>query len=229
MQRLPRGAVLLVAAATGLFVILGVLVRAVHSEAPEAKATASTESSSSTPSATGQVQASVTGPIASRTTDAGGHKSIWRAPMFHAERTDDSGGASAPVQDDNAPPATRGNTKNLEFGGTQLREQTKAVGHWVQRCADDAKKAGLAPSGTAILTYVVAKHGDKYEVEDTGIDEDKTTLQGTELLDCMRTTALAMHFEGLPREATGIVATRSVTLKDGVITEYKHVGFSYLR
>jgi hypothetical protein len=219
---------LLVAAATGLFVILGVLVRAVHSEAPDAKKTASTESSS-TPSKSGPAPASVTGPLASRTPDAGGRKSIWRAPMFQVERTADSDGATARAPDDNAPPATRGNTKNLEFGGTQLRAQTKAVGLWVQRCAEDAKKKGLTPSGTAVLTYVVAKHGDKFEVEDTGIDEDKTTLQGTELLDCMRTTAFAMHFEGLPREASGIVATRSVTLKDGVITDYKHVGFSYLR
>lgn len=229
MQRSPRGAVLLVAGAIGLFVILGVLVRAVHSEAPDTSGThESTASRPGTSQPGASAPSSVSGPIAARDPSSA-RKSIWKSPMLRAEQGDSDSGPSAPVADDNAPPATRGNTKNLEFGGTQLRAQTKAVGFWVQRCVDEAKKKGLTPSGTAVLTYVVAKHGDKYEVEDTGIDEDKTTLAGAELLDCMRTTAFAMHFEGLPREASGIVATRSVTLKDGVMTEYKHVGFSYLR
>ena len=219
---------LLVAGAAGLFVTLGVLVRAVHSEAPEMQPTVSSGTPSQ-PHASAPAPAGSSGAIASR--DPAKSKSIWKAPMFRAERADDSATASAPVEDENAPPGTSGNKKNLQFGGTQLRAQTKAVGHWVQKCVDEAKKKGLSPNGTAMLTYVVAKHGDKYEVEDTGIDEEKTTLEGgsTELLDCMRTTAFAMHFEGLPREATGIVASRSVTLKNGVITEYKHVEFSYLR
>jgi hypothetical protein len=226
MQR--RGAAVLVAGGIGLFVILGVLVRAVHSEAPDTQpsVTRGTPGSTGTPSASGTASG---GPIATRDPSPQ-HKSFWKMPMLHAQADGAESAPSAPeVADDNAPPATRGNTKNLEFGGTQLRAQTKAVGMWMQRCTDDARKKGLTPSGTAVLTYVVAKHGDKYEVEDTGIDEEKTSLESGELLDCMRTTAFAMHFEGLPREASGIVATRSVTLKNGVITEYKHVGFSYLR
>jgi hypothetical protein len=219
--------VLLVAGAAGLFVTLGVLVHAVHSEAPETEPTVS-HSTASQPNAPASVSTSSNGPIASRDPVVKS-KSIWKTPMFTAGRVDDSTTASAPIEDENAPPGTSGNKKNLEFGGTQLRAQTKAVGHWVQKCVDEAKKKGATLNGTAMLTYVVAKHGDKYEVEDSGIDEDKTTLQNTELLDCMRTTAFAMHFEGLPREATGIVASRSVTLKDGVMVEYKHVSFSYLR
>ncbi|HTL33888.1 MAG TPA: hypothetical protein VL326_12220 [Kofleriaceae bacterium] len=226
MQR-SRGALLVVAGAIGLFAILGVLVRAVHSEVPEAAGTH--ESAASQPGASQSgTPSSPSGAIAARDPSPQ-RKSIWKTPMMHVSQGDSDSAPSAPVVDENAPPATRGNTKNLQFGGTQLREQTNKVSHWVQMCVSDAKKKGLAPSGTAILTYVVAKHGDKYEVEDTGIDEDKTTLEGTELLDCLRTTAFAMHFEGLPREASGIIATRSVTLKDGVLTEYKHVGFSYLR
>jgi hypothetical protein len=45
----------------------------------------------------------------------------------------------------------------------------------------------------------------------------------------MRETARAMKFEGLPREAEGLVVTRSVTLEAGKLVDYKHVGFSYLR
>jgi hypothetical protein len=225
MQR--SSAVLLVAGAAGLFVMLGVLVRAVHSEAPETRPT----TSSTSPALPHQASVPAA-PAAPVTSHDAARTSIWRSPMFHASRSDEparSDTASAPVVDEAAPPATRGNTKNLQFGGTQLREQTNKVSIWVQKCVADAKKKGLALTGTAMLTYVVAKHGDKYEVEDTGIDEDKTTLQDTELLDCLRTTALAMQFEGLPREATGIVATRSVKLEAGKLVEYKHVGFSYLR
>jgi len=225
MQR-SRGAVLVVAGAIGLFAILGVLVRAVHSEVPEA--TATHESTASQTGASQPAPASANGPVAARDPSPK-HKSIWSSPMMHVSQGDTESAPSAPVVDDNAPPATRGNTKNLEFGGTQLRAQTKAAGYWLQQCVDEAKKKGLTPSGTAVLTYVVAKNGDQYRVEDTGIDEEKTTIQDTGLLDCMRTTAFSMHFEGLPREASGIVATRSVTLKNGVITENKHVGFSYLR
>jgi hypothetical protein len=224
MQR--SSAVLLVAGAAGLLVLLGVLVRAVHSEAPEATPTVSSEPSSSPQTAS--PHASASGPVASRTPDASGRRpSIWRAPGIRIDR----GGDSAPVADtqESAPPATEDNKQNLHFGGTQLREQTKAVGVKVQRCVDDANKKGLSPTGEAMLTYVVAKHGDKYEVETTGIDDEKTTLQNTELLDCLRTTALAMHFEGLPREATSIVASRVVKLEAGKVVEYKHVSFSYLR
>jgi hypothetical protein len=141
------------------------------------------------------------------------------------ERTDDSTPATA-VADDNAPPATRGNTKNLHFGGAQLRTQAEAVRPLVEKCVTEK---GQGANGATVLTYVVAKHGDKVQVEDTGIDDDKTTLQSTELLDCLRETARNMSFEGLPREASGLVVTRSVKVESGKLVEYKHVGFSYLR
>ena len=131
--------------------------------------------------------------------------------------------------DDHPPPATRANTKNLHFGGTQLRAQTAAVEPLVKKCIEAATAAGGSPTGKAVLTYVVAQRGDKVAVEDTGIDEDKTTLQGDQLLDCLRETARGMKFEGLPREAEALVVTRTITLEHGAITEYKHVGFSYLR
>lgn len=89
--------------------------------------------------------------------------------------------------------------------------------------------AGARPTGTAILTYIVAKRGDKVEVEDTGFDIEKTTLQQDGLVECLHQTAKAMKFEGLPREAEGLYVTRSITLESGAINEYKHVGFSYLR
>jgi hypothetical protein len=66
-------------------------------------------------------------------------------------------------------------------------------------------------------------------VEDTGVDEDKTTLPGGDLLDCLRETSRSMKFEGLPREADGIVVTRAVTVDHGKLVGNKHVTFSYLR
>jgi hypothetical protein len=225
MQR--SSAVLLVAGAAGLLVLLGVLVRAVHSGSPEPTPTVSSDRSIDSPLTTSS-QTTASGPVASRTPDASGRRpSIWHAPGFRIERTDEStpaGGAA--VAEDNAPPASRGNTKDLHFGGFQLRTQAEAVRPLVEKCVTEK---GQGATGATVLTYVVAKHGGKVEVEDTGIDDDKTTLQNTELLDCLRETARKMTFEGLPREASGLVVTRSVTLESGKLVEYKHVGFSYLR
>ena len=151
-----------------------------------------------------------------------------RAPGPSNSPRDDVRPAPGPV-DDHPPPASRENTKNLHFGGAQLRAQAAAVEPLVKKCVEAAKTAGGSPTGKAMLTYVVAQRGDKVQVEDTGIDEDKTTLQGDQLLECLRETARAMKFEGLPREAEALVVTRTITLEHGAITEYKHVGFSYLR
>jgi hypothetical protein len=220
MQR--STAVLLVAGGTALFVTLGVLVRAVHSES-----SASDASTSSHPSA----------PIASRT-DPSAEPSRsttppWRGSVvrhIHRDEADDSSSASAaPSLDEHAPPATRANTKNLEFGGKQLRAQTAAVEPLVVKCIADAVAAGQSPTGKATLTYIVTQRGDKVFVEDTGVDEDKTTLPSGELLDCLRETSRSMKFEGLPREADGIVVTRAVTVDHGKLVGNKHVTFSYLR
>jgi hypothetical protein len=107
--------------------------------------------------------------------------------------------------------------------------QTKAVEPLVRECIDKAVAAGVRPTGTAMLTYIVAKHGDKYEIEDTGIDDDKTTIQNPALLECLHQTSKAMKFEALPRDAHATIAARSVTLQDGKLTESRHVTFSYLR
>jgi len=215
MQR--STAVLLAAGGAGLFVILGVLVRAVHSESSASGATASSH-----PSA----------PIASRG-DSEGATPAWRAPAarhVHRDEADDSTSApAAPSLDEHAPPATRANTEHLEFGGAQLRAQTAAVEPLLVKCVDDAVATGQAPTGKAMLTYIVVRKGDKTYVEDTGIDEDKTTLPAGQLLDCLRETARSMKFEGLPREAQGIVATRAVTVDHGKLVGNKHVTFSYLR
>jgi hypothetical protein len=120
-------------------------------------------------------------------------------------------------------------TKNLHFGGTQLRAQTKAVEPLVRECVEKAAIAGARPSGTAMLTYHVAKRGDALEVEATGIDNEKTTIENEALLECLHQTAKAMKFVGLPRDAQEIYAARRVTLENGKVTEYKHVTFSYLR
>jgi hypothetical protein len=106
--------------------------------------------------------------------------------------------------------------------------QAKAVEPLMRECVDKAVAAGARPTGTAMLTYIVAKHGDKFDIEDTGIDEEQTTLQNPALLECLHQTSKAMKFEVLPRNAQATSAARRVTLVDGKITESKHVTFSYL-
>lgn len=128
-----------------------------------------------------------------------------------------------------APPEPKVDTENLHYGGTQLRAQTAAVEPLVQKCLDAEVAAGRPPTGTAMLTYIVAKRGDKYVVEDTGVDEDKTTVQGEALLTCLRETSRAMKFEGLPKSAEALTVSRRVSFERGKLTENKHVGFSYLQ
>jgi hypothetical protein len=136
---------------------------------------------------------------------------------------------SVSASEEHAPPTSMLNKTHLEYGGTQLRTQAKAVEPLVRDCVDKANATGAKPTGSAMLTYVVAKHGDKYEVEDTSFDADQTTLQQESLVTCLSETAKAMKFVGLPREAEALVVTRSVKVENGALTEYKHVGFSYLR
>jgi hypothetical protein len=155
---------------------------------------------------------------------------MWRQPVRTNTTTSESASdAPAPTLDYQPPPATRENTKNLQWGAAQLRAQNTAVQPLVEKCIADAAEKGIKPSGIATLTYIVVDKGGKVAVEDTGFDDSNTTLQAPELVDCMRETARAMKFEGLPREAEGLVVTRSVTLEAGKLVDYKHVGFSYLR
>src|SRR5690606_39188820 len=121
------------------------------------------------------------------------------------------------------------NHDNLHFGGKQLRAQHAAVEPLVRKCVDSAVAAGLSPTGTAVLTYNVAKHGDKYGSEDTSYDSEKPTLKNAALIECLHQAAKAMKFVGLPRRSKALVVTRRVTLEKGAIGEYKHVTFSYLR
>lgn len=211
-------AALLVAGGTGLFVTLGVLVRAVHSEAAAVDV-----SSPRHPSA----------PVASRAEDRPNAAApSWSAPAGRQvlrDQADDSTDPSPAPSLEHGEPGTMANRQHLEFGGKQLRDQTAAVEPLIRACIDTAVAAGRSPTGKATLTYIVTKHGDKVGVEDTGIDDDTTTLPAGPLLDCLRDTSRGMKFEGLPREAQAIVATRRVTVDHGKLVENEHVTFSYLR
>jgi hypothetical protein len=136
-------------------------------------------------------------------------------------------GAPAGAAEESVDPMS--NTENLHWGGTQLRAQAKAVEPLVRECVAKATAAGQRASGTAMLTYVVAKRGDKFVVEDTSWDEDETTLAQGPLLECLHGTAKEMKFVGLPRRSQALVVMRKVTVENGQVAEYKHVGFSYLR
>jgi len=130
-----------------------------------------------------------------------------------------------PEPEGNGPPGTLANTKNLDYGATQMRYQTLGVEPAVRKCVADAPGK---PTGDAVVTFVVAHHGDKYVIEDTGVDTDKTSLQDQKLLDCLRETARGMTFVGLPREAEAVVIMRSIKVESGVLTEHKLSSFSYI-
>jgi len=140
-----------------------------------------------------------------------------------------SGDAPPTLESDSAPPGTKLNTKNLQWGITQMRAQVAANEPKVVECLQQAATSGQRPTGDATLTFIAAKRGDKIVIEDTNIDGDGTTLQGDALLDCLHTTSKAMTFEGLPREAEAVFITRSVKVENGGLVENKLVKFSYIR
>jgi hypothetical protein len=139
-----------------------------------------------------------------------------------------SGTTTSPTQVDGSADEPRVDTENLHYGGTQLRTQTNAVEPLVKKCLDAEVQAGRSPTGSAVLTYIVAKHGDKFVVEDVGVDDEGTTLKDETLLACLRETSRAMQFVGLPKNAVGLAVKRRVSCDGGKLTENKHVGFSYL-
>nr|MDQ3367699.1 hypothetical protein [Myxococcota bacterium] len=136
--------------------------------------------------------------------------------------------APTPANDGPAP-ASRENTKNLHYGVTQIRAQIAAVEPQVRACLERAGGGGAKHSGNATLTFIVAQKPDRVVIEDTGVVDDKTTLLDAPLVECLRETARAMKFEGLPREAEGIVVTREVSVDNGALVENKYLSFSYLR
>lgn len=221
LRGMPRSSTLLLAVAgVGVLGTIGLLAHAVQSE-PEPTTTATTA-----PTTSGSAPIASRAPTKTSTLPA----RVWRQPPRTNTATSGStSDAPAPTLEYHPPPATRENTKNLQWGTTQLNAQNLAVQPLVEKCIADAGDKGVKPSGTATLTYIVVDKGGKVVVEDTGFDDSKTTLQAPELVDCMRETARAMKFEGLPREAEGLVVTRSVTLEAGKLVGYKQVSFSYLR
>jgi hypothetical protein len=152
--------------------------------------------------------------------------SVTSAPALRAE---DVSAANRTPAADEPPVHPLDNNEGLEFGARQLYAQTAAVEPLVRECVDKAAAGGIKPTGTAMLTYIVAYHGDKLEIEDVGVDNEKTTLQQDSLIDCMAQTAKEMKFAGLPRRAKAIYVSRQVSLEAGKISEYKHVSFSYLK
>lgn len=128
-----------------------------------------------------------------------------------------------PEERGDGPPATRFNTKNLQFGMTQIREQIAGNAPQIAACIGSNK-----PTGKATLTFIVAHRGDKYVIEQSDYDREGSTVQDEALLDCFAKAANAMQFQGLPREADAIIVTRSIGIDSGAVTEDKAT-FSYIR
>jgi hypothetical protein len=137
----------------------------------------------------------------------------------------ESGTATTSGSQDSAPPGTRLNTKNLDFGLPQMRAQAAATEPKLRECL---AKAGGKPTGDATLTFIAAKKGDKIVIEDTSYDADATTLKGDDLVECLHQTSKAMTFQGLPREAEAVQVTRSIKVTNGQLVENGIVKFSYI-
>lgn len=133
-----------------------------------------------------------------------------------------AGGSGA----DSAPPGTRQNTNNLQLGAPQLREQIAGNSEKIRGCL---QAAGGAPTGDAVVTFIVARKAGTFVVEQTDVDRDQTTVQGDPLLECMHQAARSMTFSGLPRDAEAIIVTRAIRLDAGQLADDRFVKFSYLR
>ena len=127
-------------------------------------------------------------------------------PVASMPSTPTPGATQATTPAGDSPPAA--NPQNLHYGGSQLRAQTAAIEPLLKKCLEAEVAAGRSPTGTAMLTYIIAKRGEKFVVEDVGIDEEKTTLQGESLLGCLRDTSRAMQFVGLPKAAEALSVNR---------------------
>jgi hypothetical protein len=156
-----------------------------------------------------------------------------RAPLPLVPRRGGESAAPAPhdpasppptLAQDDGPPGTMLNTKNLHFGVPQMRALIDATGPQVRECL----RAAGGASGEATLTFIVAKRGERYVVEDTGVDDDATTLQGEGLLECLHATSRALVFQGLPREATAVIVTRRVSADKGNLVDNEMLKFSYI-
>jgi hypothetical protein len=138
--------------------------------------------------------------------------------------------APEPSLEPRAEPGSPENITNLHYGSAAFREQIAAVEPLLGDCIQRVVDTGRRPNGVATLTFIVGMQGSQAVVEQTAIDHDNTTLDDSAgLLGCMRETARAMRFDGLPREASAVVVTRRVRVEDGILAENQYVGFSYLR
>ncbi|HEU0033493.1 MAG TPA: hypothetical protein VFQ53_22835 [Kofleriaceae bacterium] len=97
---------------------------------------------------------------------------------------------------------------------------------------DCINKYGKTTTGKAVLTFIVGKHKvngvDKIEVESTGIDDDGTTIQNQDLLECMHKTANAMTFDPSP-SSIAVWGKRRITLDNGNITENYIYDYGHIR
>lgn len=108
-----------------------------------------------------------------------------------------------------------------------LRAQIVAVRPQVEACG---KAAGDKANGTAVLTYMVTPDKKKQDVviEQTGVDDDGTTITDQPLLDCLKDTAKDMKFTYVP-DTDGVFAFRRVKFDNGSLVENAYVKFHYMR
>ncbi len=111
-----------------------------------------------------------------------------------------------------------------------IRDATIATNGPLQDCID---KSGVKElTGKAMLTFIVARKREQtgefsVAVEDTGFEEEGTTIQQPELLECMHRTALAMKFPP-NKSPVAVWAKRRIEVENGVlqvnyVSEWKRV------
>jgi hypothetical protein len=104
-----------------------------------------------------------------------------------------------------------------------IRDQIAAVHAATAKCI-----AGSRASGHAVVTFMIAHHGDEVVIEDTGVDYDETSLEDGPLLACLRETSREMHFDELPEGAGAVQISRTIELDRAEIradrvTEYANL------
>jgi hypothetical protein len=120
---------------------------------------------------------------------------------------------------------------------TEMREQEAAITPKLEACVAAARAGGYTASGTVLATYTLvpqthagpeAGARSEAKIESTGIDYDKTTIDNTPFLDCVRETASSMKFRYVP-DTSGVYAMRKITFENGKLTEHSFVDFHYVQ
>jgi hypothetical protein len=133
------------------------------------------------------------------------------APLLSGRSSEPASASAAPVleTDPSEPPGKPQRIASL----VDIRVQISAVEPKINECL--ARSRG-ARSGAATLMFIVAPKDkeSKTVIEAPSIEHDDTTIDDPQLVECMRDTALAMHF-AYAQGGQAVAAKRKVVIENG--------------